>query len=91
MLWCTAFTTRSVLNCLKIKNCISCDIDTKIDAKMEHICIVNIRNTQGFDPFNAWTTASLPIIVYSRLQESDVGCIGWKVKHANSHHSQLGG
>ena len=62
ILCCTAFTTRGVLNCQKIRNCNSYDIDTNIDANqiMKHICI-NMINICDFDPFNAWTNASLPL------------------------------
>ena len=47
----------------KIRNCISWDIDTNIDAKriIEHICIVYMINNCDFDPPNAWKTASLPL------------------------------
>ena len=34
---------------------------------MEHICIVNMINIRDFDPFNAWTTASLPLILWKEL------------------------
>ena len=45
------------------------DIDTNIDTKqiMENICIVNMINICDFDPFNAWTTASLSLISHCSI------------------------
>ena len=70
MLCCASLTTRCVLNCQKIRNCISCGIDTNIDAKqiMEHIRIVNMINIHDFDPFNQWTTASLHSKTFSAFK-----------------------
>ena len=53
-------TTRSFLNCQKIRICISCDIDTNSDDKqiIEHVCIVNMIKNCDCDQSSAWTTAS---------------------------------
>ena len=50
----------------KIRNFIVWDIKTNTDAKqiIEHKSIVNMINIGDFDPFNAWTTASLPLNQY---------------------------
>ena len=65
MFCCAAVNTRSVMNCQKIKKYFFCDIDTSIDALQitKHICIVKLMNIGDFDPFHAWTTASIPLNV----------------------------
>ena len=44
---------------------------------MGHIHIVNMINNCDFDPFNAWTTASLTVITVTRIISAAAAATYW--------------